>query len=123
MAEHNETGEVGERIAAQYLISKGYQIVERNWRFGRYELDIIASKGDDIIFIEVKTRSNERFMPTYKSIDKRKIKNIVLAADKYIKVHHIELNIRFDIVILVGDLQSPKITHWENAFYPPLNTK
>ena len=56
MAIHNELGRWGEDYAADFLAAQGYRIVERNWRFGHHDIDIIASKGNEIVFVEVKTR-------------------------------------------------------------------
>jgi len=58
MASHNELGEKGEEIAAGHLLKNGYAILERNWRFGKEEIDIIASQDDELIIVEVKTRNS-----------------------------------------------------------------
>ena len=72
MAQHNQLGKWGEEIACEKLITEGYAICERNWRVGSYEIDIIAMKGNRIVFVEVKTRSND-YVDTLESIDNKKI--------------------------------------------------
>ena len=61
MAEHNDLGKEGEDEAVRYLTEKGYCILHRNWRRGRNELDIIATKDGQLVFVEVKTRRNETY--------------------------------------------------------------
>ena len=61
MAEHNELGTWGETLAAEYLEKKGYQILERDWKSGHRDLDIIAMDGDTMVIVEVKTRRNRLF--------------------------------------------------------------
>ncbi|MDE6093431.1 MAG: YraN family protein, partial [Muribaculaceae bacterium] len=58
MAQHNETGSRGEDMAVSYLVAHGYDIVDRNWRMNHLELDIVASKGSRLFFVEVKTRTS-----------------------------------------------------------------
>ncbi|MBO7499129.1 MAG: YraN family protein, partial [Bacteroidaceae bacterium] len=72
MAEHNETGRRGEDLATAFLLSKGYGILERNWKSGRKEIDIIAQDGRDLVFVEVKTRSSEDVLPAIEAVDARK---------------------------------------------------
>jgi putative endonuclease len=61
MAEHNELGEKGEELARNFLRKKGYKIIERNWRFGKDEIDIIAIDNDYLVIVEVKTRRSNYF--------------------------------------------------------------
>ena len=61
MAQHNILGRQGEELAARYLQQKGYQIIDRNWRSGRQELDIVAQKEDILVVVEVKSRRNNSF--------------------------------------------------------------
>jgi len=79
MAEHNDLGNLGEKRAQDYLISKGFQIRECNWFFGKLELDIIAEKDDWLVIVEVKTRSTATFEHPEEAITIKKIRNIVRA--------------------------------------------
>jgi len=121
MAKHNDTGHWGEDIAADYLIERGYAIVERNWHAGKYELDIIAMKDDIIVIAEVKTRSDKNDDPL-ESIDNRKILNIVHAADAFIKRYGYPHQIRFDLFAIAGTRDDYSFEYLPDAFYPPLKT-
>lgn len=124
MAQHNETGQWGERQAASYLKKKGYVIREMNWRSGHREIDIIALAEDlrTLVFVEVKTRSDTQVMAPEQAVDRQKIRNIGLAANSYVKQFRITNDLRFDIVTVVGseDVKDPVIEHWEDAFNPML---
>ncbi len=121
MAEHNQTGKNGEAIAVDYLIKKGYQILHVNWRKGRYELDIIAQTKDELVIVEVKTRSGLPLELPETAVDNRKIKNIISATDLYIRIFNIDLPVRFDIISVTGYSPNFVIDHIEDAFYPPVN--
>jgi len=84
MSCHNELGKTGELLAVKYLEEKGFTIIERNWRYGRYEIDIIASLKDTIHFIEVKTRSSKTFGLPEESVSTQKLKKLNAAADEYL---------------------------------------
>lgn len=84
MALHNELGKEGEERAAQWLIAKGYIILHRNWRHSYHEIDIIASKGKFLHFIEVKARKASSLGNPEDSVTKKKFKNLQKAADEYL---------------------------------------
>lgn len=84
MALHNELGKEGEERAAQWLIAKGYIILHRNWRHSYHEIDIIASKGKFLHFIEVKARRASSLGNPEDSVTKKKFKNLQKAADEYL---------------------------------------
>ena len=63
MASHNDTGKHGEELAAKWLIERGYELLHRNWRHSHYEIDIVATKGKFLHFIEVKTLNSNFFRP------------------------------------------------------------
>ncbi len=115
MAEHNILGTKGEEIAVDFLKNRGYEILHTNWRKGRYELDIIARFKEELIVAEVKTRSKNSLISPEEAVDRRKIRHIVSATDKYIKCFNIDLPVRFDIIAISGN----EIEHLEDAFYPP----
>lgn len=120
MAKHNRFGKQGEDAATAFLVKQGYQIRERNWRSGHLELDIVASKGDELVIVEVKTRSNNYAQDPLDAVDNKKIRHIVRAADTYIKLAALDMNVRFDIITLVGSPEEFQIEHIEDAFYSPL---
>lgn len=120
MAEHNELGKAGENAAVVYLENNGYLIRHRNWRKGHLELDIVAVKDNELIVVEVKTRSNTQFAQPEDAVDLPKIKRTVRAADTYIKLFQLDIPVRFDIITVVGNKEKLKIEHIKEAFYPPL---
>lgn len=122
MAQHNQLGKWGEEIACEKLITEGYAICERNWRVGSYEIDIIAMKGNRIIFVEVKTRSND-YVDPLESIDNKKILYICRSANAYIKQYDIPHEPQFDIILIVGTPETGyKLEHFPDAFLPPLSS-
>lgn len=120
MASHNDLGRIGEQIAADYLTERGYQILERDWRSGRRDLDIIALKDGILIIVEVKTRSNNVYGDPEDAVDTQKIRSIVQSTQAYLRLKHLDCDVQFDIISLTGNTDSFEIRHFENAFYPPL---
>ena len=123
MAEHNVLGKDGEAAAVAYLKEKGYRILNTNWRLGSFELDIVAQHEDELVIIEVKTRSGGSITNPEDAITNRKIKNIVAATDCYIRFFDIDLPARFDIISVVGSHPNFEIDHIEDAFYPPMTVR
>lgn len=85
MAIHNALGKAGEDAVAAYLEHNGYVIRDRNWRKNRLELDIVATKDNGLIIVEVKTRSNTEYIKPQDAVNWQKIRRIVIAADAYVK--------------------------------------
>ena len=116
MAAHNDTGKWGEDLAAKYLEEKGYTIVERDWKSGRRDIDIIALDDDVVVFVEVKTRRNRLFGDPEESVDYHKLQNLQQAISHYLKFRNIRQDIRFDIISVVGTIGSePDIQHIQNV--------
>ena len=91
-------GARGERLAAQHLESLGYKVVERNYRCPYGEIDIVASEGGDLVFVEVKTRRNQSFGCPSEGVDFRKQQKLVLSGEHYLMEREIgEVNCRFDV--------------------------
>jgi len=120
MAEHLELGKAGEETALSYLRGKGYQILDTNWRSGKYEVDIIARDGNFIVFIEVKTRRSDYFGSPEAAVDRTKQRFMIRAADHYITRKDINLEARFDIITVLFKADSQEINHITDAFYPLL---
>ena len=115
MAEHNELGRWGEDVAANFLSEKGYTILERDWHSGHRDVDIIALKDNMIIFVEVKTRRNRMFSDPETAVNWRKITSLRLSANHYVKYRRIDLDIRYDIITVVGTPGIvPEINHIED---------
>jgi len=117
MASHNELGKKGEQLAVDFLIENGYDIVERNYRFNKAEVDIIAQKEDVLAIIEVKTRSTTDFGNPQDFVKPKQIKNLVKAVDEYVTVNNLEVDVRFDIIAIVKEEKQFKIEHLEDAFF------
>ena len=121
MAEKNETGKKGEEVACSYLKTFGYTILHTNWRFHRYELDIVATNGKELVVVEVKTRSKNYMLNPEDSIDRRKIRRITTATDAYIRKNRINMPVRFDVLCLIKDDVAYTVDrHFEDAFFAPL---
>lgn len=119
MAKHNIFGTKGEQLAKEFLEKSGYEILDENWVFGKSELDLIAYKDRQIIFIEVKTRSGNAFGEPEDFVNLAKQHHMELAAEEYIHLMDHQGEIRFDIIsILFSDADNHTIRHIEDAFWP-----
>lgn len=121
MAAHNELGKEGENAACAYLEKEGYVIVERNWRYHRFEIDIIAENDEFIVFVEVKTRATDDWGNPEDFISKGQIKRIVAAADFYLQEYEIEKDARFDVIAVIKNNGGIELEHIDDAFMAPMN--
>ena len=117
MAQHNELGKKGEQLAVDFLLKNNYTIIERNYRFDKAEVDIIAQKAEILAIVEVKTRSTTDFGNPQDFVKPKQIKNLVKAVDEYVNVNDLDVEVRFDIIAIVKQNKGFKIEHLENAFY------
>lgn len=117
MAEHNELGELGEDMAVSFLEKKGYEILERNYRYRKAEVDILATTGDVLAVIEVKTRSSAFFGDPQDFVKPKQIQRLVTAVDAYVTANNLDVEVRFDIIAIVKTNQKFDLEHLENAFY------
>lgn len=118
MPDHLKTGRDGEKLAADFLLKKGYSIIHTNWKDEGCEIDIIATHNNKCIFVEVKTRSRSDYGWPEKAVTAQKIKNIVRAAESFIYRYKIDTEIRFDIISVINQNNKPEIYHIEDAFVP-----
>ncbi len=118
MATHNELGVLGEEIAVDYLLQKKYKILDRNWRWKRKELDIIAIDKEFLVFIEVKTRKFGSLENPKDAVTKKKQKFIIEGANAYIELKNLENEVRLDIISVIIKGKNQIIEHIEDAFYP-----
>ena len=98
MAHHNTTGMQGENMALQYLSEKGYVILHQNWRHSHWEVDVIASFNQTLHFIEVKTRRTKKFGYPEEDVTKRKLTNLINAAEEFLYLYPGWKRIQFDIL-------------------------
>ena len=109
-------GKEGEKQAARFLKKKGLKILEHNYRTRSGEIDLIAKDKQELVFVEVKTRSGEEFGSALEAVDSRKCRQIARVASEYLMKHDgFDQPTRFDVIgILIQD--SVHIEHIKNAF-------
>ncbi|HEX5171592.1 MAG TPA: YraN family protein [Cyclobacteriaceae bacterium] len=114
MTDKIKLGKEGERLAANFLMQKGFEVIYRNYRFRRAEIDLIVKQNDWLIFVEVKTRSSSSFGEPEEAVTVKKIRMIYDAAEEYIYAIDWKGHIRFDIIsVKLGN--PPEIIHFEDA--------
>lgn len=118
MAEHNELGILGEDLAAEFLIEKGYRMLEKNFRFRSLEIDLIVRDAHTVIVVEVKTRSSSDIAFPRDSINIAKQKRLFNATQAYLESRRLMLNVRFDIVEISMYNGKPTINWIVDAFSP-----
>ncbi len=120
MTESHNLGRKGEELAVEHLKKAGYRILHRNWKAGKIEIDIIAETRDFIVFVEVKTRSDDYQEHPVTAINREKQRSMIFAADNYIRWNNIDKESRFDVIIVIKKGEEFQIDHIEEAFYPTL---
>ena len=120
--EKKDIGKKGEEIAREFLIRKGYKILDLNWHFGHKEIDIVARQDDEIVIAEVKSRLENYAEEPWEAVTTSKIRNIVEVADAWLNARNMDLETRFDVISIVFQKDgSHRIEHFEGAFIPPVN--
>jgi putative endonuclease len=117
MAKHIEIGRESEKVATEFLVSKGYRIIETNYRYRNKEIDIIAMLDGLLVVVEVKTAIYEGDERPGDLVNIQKQQYLISAAEAYIMSHQIDTEVRFDI-IFVFRKEGNRIEHIEDAFYP-----
>ena len=123
MDSHNDLGKWGEELAAQHLREQGYTILDRDWRLGHRDLDIVARTpdGTTVVFVEVKTRTSDVVSRPQDAVDARKIRSLGAAANAYAKEFQLWDELRFDLISIIGDrAETAVLEHVEDAFNPLL---
>jgi putative endonuclease len=121
MAEHNDKGREAEELSAEYLCSKGFRILHRNWRYFHKEIDIVAEKDSQLVIVEVKSRFGAGRVTADELLSNGKMRFIVDAAEAYINKYQMEKETRFDLVIVTFSGNGTELEHIENAFIPGVN--
>lgn len=116
---HN-LGVEGEKMAKKHLMEKGFVILQENWRFKKYEVDIIAKNNDLLIIVEVKTRSSTVFGEPEVFVTKQKQRFLIAAANEYVVSNNIDMECRFDIISVLQLNNTFSVKHLEAAFYPSI---
>lgn len=118
MAVHNEIGTIGEQIALKYLQELGYEIILTNWQYKKYEIDIIAVDKNTVVFVEVKTRTNNVFGNPEDALTIAKQKQLIEGADYFLNEKELDMECRFDLITVIDPLGLKKLEHYENVFLP-----
>ena len=116
MADHNELGKKGEQLAIDFLVKKQYKILERNYRYLKSEVDIIAQTGIFLVAVEVKTRATDFFGNPQDFVSPKKIKRLLSDIDNYVMEKELDVEVRFDIIAIIQHKQQTKIEHLIDAF-------
>jgi len=120
MSKKSELGKKGEEAAVEYLVKKGYQIHQKNWRFRHKEIDIVAGINDTLVIVEVKSRTEEFYEDLADVVNNKKQRFLIDAAEAYILTYNMEIETRFDIITVVFYDEITEINHIEDAFYPTI---
>lgn len=110
------TGKYGEWLAARYLKKGGYTILERNYKNPIGEIDIIAMDGEQLVFVEVKTRSSDEFGEPCEAIDYKKRRKIINTARLYLKKRGVMPAVRFDLIGITLGGTGRKVGHMKDIF-------
>jgi len=111
-----ELGIYGEQLAQKHLIKEGYTIRNANYRYVKYEIDIVAEKDDKIIVVEVKTRQTAEIGEPWMAVTRKKQRQIIVCADHYIQSRNITKEVRFDIISIVHNQYRSDLEHIVDAF-------
>ncbi len=117
MASHNKLGKEAEQMAVNYLTNKGYQILHCNWRYSRYEIDIIAIKNELLRIIEVKSLKSSDLRHPEESVTKKKFRFLLKAADEFLFQNQQYRHVQFDILsIVINGQKEPEYFLIEDVF-------
>ena len=115
---HDELGKWGEAYALQYLLSQGYILRARNFKFNRMEIDLILIKERTLVVVEVKTRHSAEFGEPWRAVNWAKQKQLIRVANYYTKSVQWPYEVRFDVLSIVHNSNHTDLTHIQNAFSP-----
>ena len=118
MSKQSELGKLGEALAATFLQEHDYEILELNYTWEKSEIDIIASKDNKIIFVEVKTRESPYLSDPALMVPIKKWRQVMKAADVFMKERSDDLPSQFDIVSVITNQHYTKIDHYDQAYTP-----
>ncbi|PJA97767.1 MAG: YraN family protein [Ignavibacteriales bacterium CG_4_9_14_3_um_filter_30_11] len=120
MTDKKKIGNKGEELAAELLTKKNYKIIDKNYRFGKGEIDIICedTESKNLVFVEVKSRTNLNFGDPIFALTKRKMAQLRKIADSYLYEKKLDdIDCRFDVITILYKLkEKPEIKHYKNAF-------
>lgn len=119
MTTTKQIGDRGEIIAVDYLTAKGYEVVDRNWHFGKKEIDIICYRDNMVVFVEVKCRQDYNRETAQSSITRIKEGHLIEAAEAYLIERDLDCEARFDVITVIFNEDAQiDIDHFEAAIIP-----
>lgn len=114
----SETGRRGEELALAWLQERGFRLLDRNWRSGHKELDLVMESAERVHFVEVKTLTAPLLIQPFEKVDAAKQGRLVAAVGRYVAAHHIRKEVQFDVVSVVLDDGQPRLEYIPEAFFP-----
>ena len=117
-ATKQETGQRAEKLAVDYLLKQGFSIRNTNWRMGHKEIDIVAEKEGRLHIVEVRSLKSSFFQQPYQSINRVKERNLIAAANAYIRYYRLSMEVQLDVVSIVFDGETHSLEYFPNAIYP-----
>ncbi len=117
-SKNQKFGNEGESTAIALLKRKGYEIITRNYRYQKSEIDIIARLGNELVFVEVKSRSTGYYGDPMDAVDRKKEKLIAFAADHFVESQNLDVEVRYDVITILSENGHEVVEHIEDAFYP-----
>lgn len=118
MAKHIELGKKGEALARELLLQKGYTILETNWRFEKDEIDIIALEGEELVVVEVKTRSSSYYGHPEEAVGAQKEGFLIRGAEAFLEECNMDREVRYDIISVILNNKEQRLHHIQDAFFP-----
>ena len=114
-------GRWGEEVAVHHIMGLGWEILARNWRRGRLEVDVFARDGPWLVAVEVKTRTEPVQAGWHRMVSKAQQERLILAARAFLAVHpDLDLEVRFDVMAILRNRYGHRVLHTRDAFYPLL---
>lgn len=114
----SETGRRGEDLALAWLSDRGFRLLDRNWRGGHKELDLVMESDERVHVVEVKTMTPPLQIQPFEKVDARKQSRLIAAASRYIVEKHVRKEVQFDIVSVVLGEGQPAVEYIPEAFIP-----
>jgi putative endonuclease len=111
-----ELGPWGEDEALNFLQRKGFQLIDRNIRFKKWEIDLVLMDGEELVVVEVKARCTAQIGEPWRAVTRSKQRQIIKVADRYVQDNQIDRNVRFDIISIVHNQYQTSIEHIADAF-------
>ncbi len=116
-SQKQEKGFKAENLARGYLELSGYEILAQNWRHGHLEVDLVARIANELVVVEVKSRKAWFIENETDLLPFNKQRALAEAAEAYLMENHLDLDVRFDLMVVLGD-ENHQIKHLTHAFFP-----